>query len=61
MVTEGEIMNLYDAVIQRESIKDKELTNEEISKKTAEMLSKLDIDSMMDRLSTEIKKAVESE
>ena len=54
-------MNLYDAVIQRESIKEKELTNAEIAKKTAEMLSKLDVDSMMDRLSTEIKKAVESE
>lgn len=54
-------MNLYDAVIQRESIKEKELTNEEIAKKTTEMMSKLDIDSMMDRISTEIKKAVETE
>lgn len=53
--------NLYDAIIERESLKDKKVADAEITKKTAEMMSKLDIDSMMDRISTEIKKAVESE
>lgn len=53
-------MNLYDAVIQRESLKDKELTNEEIAKKTAEVLSKLDIDSIMDRIESETKKIIET-
>lgn len=53
-------MNLYEAVIQRESIKEKELTDEEIAKKTAEMLSKLDIDSIMDRIESETKKIIET-
>ena len=53
-------MNLYEAVIKMESLKDKELTDAEIAKKTAEMLSKLDIDSIMDRIESETKKIIKT-
>ena len=53
-------MNLYEAVIKRESIRDKELTDAEISEKTAEMVAKLDIDAIMDRIESETKKIIET-
>ena len=53
-------MNLYEAVIHRESLKDKKLTDAEIAKKTAEMVAKLDIDSIMDRIESETKKIIET-
>ena len=52
--------NLYEAVIKRESIRDKELTDAEISEKTAEMVAKLDIDFIMSRIESETKKIIET-
>ena len=53
-------MNLYEAVIKRETTRDKELTDAEIYEKTAEMVAKLDIDAIMGRIESETKKIIET-